>query len=64
MFKCFDYVCMNNNCKLANKSIELLVYDNFVDEQRCEQCKRYLTRVLSATRGYVKGTDNYVPIKH
>lgn len=61
MFKVYDYICNNENCKLDLQVIELLVSDEYLDAQKCELCKGKLRRVLSAVKGYVKGTEN--PVK-
>ncbi len=60
MFKIFEYICNNENCEKDLEPVELLVDDSLIDEQKCELCKSKLSRILSATKGYVWGTDNPV----
>lgn len=60
MFKMFDYICNNEQCSLDLQPVELLVSEEFQDDQLCEKCAGKLRRIMSATKGYVKGSDTPV----
>ena len=57
MLKIYEYECKKLDCSLCSKLIELFIHNGLEDLQRCEHCKKPLFKVLSATKGYVRGTE-------
>ncbi len=62
MYKVYEYECHGMGCPEHFKVIEKLLESSRQEEpQLCSLCHRQLVRVMSATRGYVRGSEN--PVK-
>lgn len=56
MYKIFDFQCHNKDCSKYNKVEELVIV---IDEiPICESCMCSLSRLISATKSSILGTDN------
>lgn len=51
----YEYQC--NKCNLT-KELLLGLHDDPDYEVLCDSCKKPIKRIISASKGYVKGTDN------
>lgn len=56
-----EYYCTRLDCGEHFKPVERFIHVEDIDDQICERCQGNLFRCLSATKGYVKGSEN--PVK-
>lgn len=56
MYKYREYECENKECISYQKLVERFVLASSDDQEECDHCLRLMKKVLSACRGYVKGS--------
>lgn len=62
MYKMFEFSCKGTDCPKHDTVIERLVDPQTMDFEECDECSRKLHQVISAPKGYVRGTIN--PVKY
>jgi hypothetical protein len=58
MLKVFEYMCPNDKCSVFEKVHERFLHSGQENSQICFECHAEVLKVYSATKGYVKGTQN------
>ena len=61
MLKIYEFECINDKCSVFLKTHERFLHTGEEESQVCYECHGDVAKVFSATKGYVKGTDN--PVK-
>lgn len=57
----YEFVC--ENCDIANKEPEVKeLFVSMIEKPVCDVCGQELTKLFSATKGYVRGTTNPVKV--
>jgi predicted nucleic acid-binding Zn ribbon protein len=55
MFRLYEYICSNGKCSSNDQIKEILISDG--EEPVCPECSDVLVKLISASKGYVKGTS-------
>lgn len=58
MLKTFEFECINDKCVVFLKTHERFLHSGEEELQICYECHGNVKKVLSATKGYVRGTQN------